>query len=248
MTGSMESGPATKPKNRVPGLLKNLGKVLRSLHDSLFPDLSDPDMTTPHRPELTELEPRVLYSASPMANLAAEVENDVVQIDLDGDGLPTPDETGPSDAEIWLGEPVDVDSSLLSTETADSASLYGTFLESSTAEIIFLDAGVEDFEYLYESLTQSSTAEQRYEVVVLHQDRDGIRQISEALANRDDISGVHIFSHGDDGVVRLGSSILNANALGGYAAELSSWNDSLTLDADILFYGCNLAESEVGAE
>ena len=43
--------------------------------------------------------------------------------------------------------------------------------------------------------------------------KDGIRQITETLAGRTDISAVHIVSHGADGAVQLGKGSLDFDSL-----------------------------------
>ncbi|QZZ19176.1 DUF4347 domain-containing protein [Leptothermofonsia sichuanensis E412] len=60
------------------------------------------------------------------------------------------------------------------------------------------------------------------------------------------ISSIHIVSHGEAGGIRLGSDWLNLNSLQTYASQLQSWGTALTEDADILLYGCNVAEGELG--
>lgn len=58
---------------------------------------------------------------------------------------------------------------------------------------------------------------------------------------------VHILSHGA-GNIRLGTTSLNDTALIRYQNELSKVGSSLTVDGDILVYGCNIAYSESGQE
>jgi len=84
------------------------------------------------------------------------------------------------------------------------------------------------------------------EYLILDAERDGIEQISEAIAGLSDLSAVHIVSHGADGVVELGNSELSASTLTQYQSQLNGWRDSMTDDADLLFYGCDLAYSENG--
>ena len=112
--------------------------------------------------------------------------------------------------------------------------------------MIFLDSSVPDFELLHESLTADAAQNDRFEVIVLQSHLDGVDQISNVIANYDNISGIHIISHGSDGSVQLGNTLLQTGSLSGYANQVAAWGDSLTLDADILFYGCNLAESTEG--
>ncbi|HEY8251321.1 MAG TPA: DUF4347 domain-containing protein, partial [Burkholderiales bacterium] len=85
------------------------------------------------------------------------------------------------------------------------------------------------------------------EVLVLDQNRDGLEQITQALAARSgSVGALHIVSHGSSGSLALGAATLDAASLESYQAQLRAWADALTADADILFYGCNLAADEAG--
>ena len=56
----------------------------------------------------------------------------------------------------------------------------------------------------------------------------------------------YILTHGTDGAVKLGETWLSMDNLGGHSGDLAHWGWSLKADADLLFYGCDLAESEDG--
>ncbi|MEZ2273672.1 MAG: DUF4347 domain-containing protein, partial [Microcoleus sp.] len=73
-----------------------------------------------------------------------------------------------------------------------------------------------------------------------------IDQITNALANQKDIEAVHIVSHGSDGTLFLGNSLLNETTLETHAATVKQWGKALKLNADILLYGCNVAQTEQG--
>ena len=57
---------------------------------------------------------------------------------------------------------------------------------------------------------------------------------------------MHLVSHGTDGQVKLGNTWLNLDNVGAYAGQLVGWRDALAADADLLFYGCDLASNEEG--
>src|SRR5262245_6657318 len=85
------------------------------------------------------------------------------------------------------------------------------------------------------------------EVLVLDPNGDGLAQITEALAaHSGDVSSLHIVSHGWNGSLALGSTTLDAASLESHQAQLQAWADALTADADILFYGCNVAADAAG--
>ncbi|MCT7966819.1 DUF4347 domain-containing protein, partial [Laspinema sp. D1] len=106
--------------------------------------------------------------------------------------------------------------------------------DTSPREILFADPTVTG----YETLIASTPAE--LQVVVLDPNRDAIAQISEILSQqKQPLNGLHILSHAQSGMLHLGNSVLTTETLP--EAEISQWAKSLTPDADILLYGCNLA-------
>jgi hypothetical protein len=119
-------------------------------------------------------------------------------------------------------------------------------MTAATASIlIFVDATVDD----YQSLIQGANPTAK--VVVLDPSYDGIQQISDGLESNRSIThrqstSLHIVCHGSEGSLRLGSTQLNSSNLGQYAAQIQQWRDSLTEDADILLYGCNVASTADG--
>jgi hypothetical protein len=62
------------------------------------------------------------------------------------------------------------------------------------------------------------------------------------------VDALHIVSHGSDGNVRLGDSTVNIKNLAPYAGQIGQWRSSLSSDADLLFYGCDLAASDYGQQ
>ncbi|MCM8527515.1 MAG: DUF4347 domain-containing protein, partial [Lentisphaeraceae bacterium] len=111
-------------------------------------------------------------------------------------------------------------------------------VQDSITEILFVDAGVEGYESLIENFDRN------VEVLVIPGDRDGVEFISSVLAARENLTGVHIFSHGDAGEITLGNTVLNESNVSQYQSDLQTWAKSLSSDADILIYGCNFGQSE----
>jgi hypothetical protein len=113
---------------------------------------------------------------------------------------------------------------------------------SPISSILFIDSNVAN----YQALVENSNPET--EVVVLDSSQDGIAQITETLAARQGIKTVEIISHGREGLVQLGNTVLSNDNLHTYSRQLQQWKNSLAEQADILFYGCNVAAGETGAE
>jgi hypothetical protein len=109
----------------------------------------------------------------------------------------------------------------------------------SPKTIAFVDSTVSD------ALTIASNLEADIKVI-LDPARDGISQITEVLSHYDGLTGVEIISHGNSAELQLGNSFLSQNSLQQYAPALQQWSSSLTPNADILLYGCNIASDEFG--
>ena len=107
---------------------------------------------------------------------------------------------------------------------------------TSTPQIIFIDSGVEDYQFLAGRILSG------IEVVILDRDRDGIEQITEVLRQKDNFTSIHIVSHGSSGCLDLGNSQLSLNTLNKYQSDLKIWANQ----SSIVLYGCNVAEAKKG--
>lgn len=126
--------------------------------------------------------------------------------------------------------------------------LQAALVEEQRLEIVFIDESVENYQTFIDDLNNNNNASINFEVVLLDNESEGIQQISETLSAYNDIEAVHIVSHGNDGSVKLGNTWLSANNIDEYSDDINTWGISLDVNADILFYGCNLAESETGEQ
>jgi hypothetical protein len=110
---------------------------------------------------------------------------------------------------------------------------------SSSQTIAFVDANIPDALVVMAGL-QSDIK------VLLDPTHDGVSQITDALKHYTNLTGVSIISHGSDASLQLGNGTLNATSLQQYADELQQWSSALAPDADVLFYGCNVAATNTG--
>ena len=113
-------------------------------------------------------------------------------------------------------------------------------------EIVFVDAGVEDYLQLVDDLHNNLDDSRNFEVVVLEHNLDGIKQISSLLEDREGLDAIHIISHGSEGSVSLGNTSLDAGTLEQKNLAIGLWANAFTESGDILIYGCNLAASDAG--
>ncbi|KAA1257576.1 Cadherin domain protein [Rubripirellula obstinata] len=173
--------------------------------------------------QLNELEPRLLFSATP----------------FDVAAMAGAEETGIGDAGQVTAEFTATESETDSIETLANQSNA----DQTATEIVFIDSAVPDLQQLLDDLNQPG---RNLEAFVLDADRDGIDQITEVLDSRSDLSSIHIVSHAENGSVKLGNLWLGESNLDAYAGQLAAWQSSLTTDADILLYGCDLAQTQSG--
>ncbi|MDO6420578.1 DUF4347 domain-containing protein [Amphritea sp. 2_MG-2023] len=196
---------------------------------------------------LEKAEPRLLLSADPVTSVLSvamdfsdDIGSDAV-VDLDQvivtdfpDNSFAADSLTPGDAEypqslspdVGLADPED-----------------GLNTTTSVSELIIVDSRVADSATLLESISPNS---QNALTIFINPDHDGVESITAALHGYSGIQTIHLISHGSDGALELGSSVLNSNTLSQYSDQLSLWQDSLTDSADILIYGCNVAQSAEG--
>jgi len=117
---------------------------------------------------------------------------------------------------------------------------------TATAEIAFVDISLPDAQKLIDDLQAQHDAGRPIEIVRIDGGEDGITRISQTLAQRSDVSAVHLLSHGSDGTLQLGSARLDAATLLARAGELAQWSTALSADADLMLYGCDVAASATG--
>lgn len=113
-------------------------------------------------------------------------------------------------------------------------------LGQSSQSLLFIDGAVADYQQLVAGVSPGT------EVYVLDSTQDAVTQITNTLLGRSNVSSLHIVSHGEAGGLNFGGSVLNLTDLPQYAAQMQSWSQALTNDADILLYGCNTAQGELG--
>ena len=130
----------------------------------------------------------------------------------------------------------------------DEKEQQAAITEEQRQEVVFIDESVTEFQSFIDDLEDNSNGSTTYEIILLEGDRNGIDQINETLSAYNEVDALHIISHGDDGAVKLGNTWLNANNFDQYSYSLTAWGSSLDPNADILIYGCNLAESANGEQ
>jgi len=112
---------------------------------------------------------------------------------------------------------------------------------SDRLQIAFVDAALPGLAAQLERLDRA------IEVVLLGATRDGVQEIAEALTGRVGIDAVHILSHGAQGSLSLGNTILDAASMADrHCAALETIGDAVWPSGDLLVYGCDFAKGDAG--
>jgi uncharacterized repeat protein (TIGR02059 family) len=115
-----------------------------------------------------------------------------------------------------------------------------TEIGSAKKEIAFIDTSVSGYQTFLEGMKAG------VEVVLIDGSHDGLAQMGAALAGRSDIDAVHVFAHGAAGVLQLGTAHLSSANIGDYADELAAVRAAMAPQGDLMIYGCDVAQGDVG--
>ncbi len=233
-------------------LLKKLAKVRRNVSRISSPPHCRPAPDGfPQAPDIALLEDRVLYSASPIP--IDLVDGTVDQADASAEHAffskhlftdAWPDDAATADV-------ADVQNKDLNHERLDTSHQAVTAAPPSQTsdvrhELVVLDPSAEDHEQMLRDILEQTDDGRHLEVLVLDPERNGVEQITEALDRYGHLDALHIVSHGTEGAVKLGDEWLGLNNLDRYAGSIARWGTVFNADADVLFYGCELAGTANG--
>ncbi|MFM2276248.1 MAG: hypothetical protein RL211_2120, partial [Pseudomonadota bacterium] len=111
---------------------------------------------------------------------------------------------------------------------------------AAAREVIFIDASVANIA----SLLPAGTGN----VYLLQAGQDGLVQMATIMSQMHNVDAVHIISHGGTGSLQLGSATLTQSGMEqGYAQEMAQIRGALSGGADVLLYGCDVAQGSAGA-
>ena len=123
---------------------------------------------------------------------------------------------------------------------ASSSNCVSGAVSSTSTELMFVNADVP------ESGTLLAGIAPHVEVISLPPNCDGLSYISDTLTGRNGIKALHILGHGASNHIEFGSTVLSLQNVDTAAEDLSSWRPALGFDAEILLYGCQVAQSSDG--
>lgn len=182
------------------------------------------------------LEPRILFDAS-TTGTAEAIDHDANHADL-GLAFNAPDPT----PEPLTLERCEVSPSF-TPDVADihPADLILTDSPIQPVAIYVVDASVPDKDAVLSSLDPDAV------IIEIGAGEDGVEVLTRALGQYDNVDSLHIFSHGTDGSIHLGSTVLSSESLTGDVADsVTTWQPSFTEHGDILIYGCDVAQTDTG--
>lgn len=107
-------------------------------------------------------------------------------------------------------------------------------------EVAFIARGLADRETLVRALRTGVV------LVDLDEDTNGIEQIRNYLAKHSGIGVVHLVTHGKAGFIELGNVSLTYENINSFETELASIGQSLTANAELHIYACDVASTEQG--
>ena len=105
--------------------------------------------------------------------------------------------------------------------------------------LVVIDAAVNNYQYL---LTNRLLG---IDVHILDGQQDGIAQL-QTLFQSQHLSSLHLICQGAPGQLQLGTTLLSEINLWVYADAIRQWRSSLSDNAEIFIYGCDLAANRVG--
>ncbi|MDY7023401.1 MAG: DUF4347 domain-containing protein, partial [Cyanobacteriota bacterium] len=107
-------------------------------------------------------------------------------------------------------------------------------------QLLFIDSAIENSQYFTQDLHPEVDA------FILSTSTDFIKKITEIIAQYSQIKALHLVSHGEDSQLQLGQTYLNSNTLKTYSSLLRKWYQFLVPNAELLLYGCNIAQTSKG--
>ena len=173
----------------------------------------------------------------------------LAELPPDAEVLPWSD----ADGRRWLGAASldDVRAEGQPEAVATAVSTVFTLSEDWQAEVrhelVVIDGGIDGAAQLAMMWWSRATSACQIEVVVTDPLADGLAQVSALLASRQNLSAVHLVSHGDTALLQLGRTTVDAALLAARAEEVAGWRQALTDDADLLLYGCEVGQGLDGA-
>ena len=148
--------------------------------------------------------------------------------------------------EIEKAESVDIDSLIESARIQESSELSEVIIPATPDESDV--TAIDGFTFGTISEQLQTNADRDIKIFVIDSRENGIEQVSGILDYFENVAAVHLISHGSAGALFLGNSKLNVQQLKTNQQQLKRWGNALSANGDLLLYGCNVAEGDLGLE
>jgi VCBS repeat-containing protein len=115
---------------------------------------------------------------------------------------------------------------------------------ATSHDIVFIDGSVPDLQTLVDAVKPGDS------VYILTGDRDGVQQVADVIAQNGlhDLSSIQIVSHGNQGEIQLGSSVVTDANLSNFSAALAQIGSALKPGGDLLLFGCDVGSGAGGQQ
>ena len=132
-----------------------------------------------------------------------------------------------------------------STDSDSTDSIPENAADELRRELIFIGEEVPDVDQLLAGIKQDPNT--LYDVYVVDRNTSGWGQLEAYLTNSSiEFDAVHLVTHGTNLGFQFGSDWVNADTLSSQVDTLSTIGSLLDEKADLLLYGCSIAETETG--
>jgi parallel beta-helix repeat protein len=119
-------------------------------------------------------------------------------------------------------------------------------------ELVVIDSRVSDIAPFLNDIAEQQAQGRALVLVEINASDDGLAIISDALnqalASGQEVSAIHIVSHGRDGEFDLGKQTISQSTLRTNSNAFAQWASAFSANGDLLIYGCNFAQSAKGQE
>ena len=141
---------------------------------------------------------------------------------------------------ITSAEIINNDSATLPVTTDLTSNVELKKSEQKYSQIAFVDTSTNNYQSLVKSISPY------LDIVLLDPNRDGVDQIANYVDGKSGIKAIHILSHGSDAKIKIASTELSLDNVEKYNMSLSAIGDTMAMEGDILFYGCDITKSSAG--
>ena len=122
-----------------------------------------------------------------------------------------------------------------------------TTLNKTPKQVVFIDSSIKNYRDLIAD-TRTNALSGNTLLITLDATSSPIQQISQTLQQYKNIDAIHLITHGFSGGLKLGNEKLVQSTINTKKNQFSQWGKSLSIQGDILLYGCNIAKGKKGKD